>query len=84
MIPPIGYDGRQLPPFGYDESGRPRGPRCPSCHEHMTAGAFGYSERTGETVDWAECETCSIGWGPFTGFVPLDDEDDRDPGGLTR
>jgi hypothetical protein len=41
----------------------------------MEAGAWGWSPTTGETVDWAQCDDCRLGWGPWTGVVDLDDDE---------
>lgn len=69
---PVGYDGKEEPPFGTDENGRPLGPPCPECGENMTAGSWGHAPHTGATVDVAGCDDCEIGWGPFTGYFGVD------------
>ena len=50
----------------------PTGDPCPECGELMDVGAVG---NPGETITWQDCEDCGIGWGPFTGFVPLDEDE---------
>lgn len=79
-----GYDGDPEPPFGHDPlTGRPLGPPCRNCDEPMTVESWGWASTTGETVDWAVCEGCGLGWGPVTEWVDLnaDDEAERDPNG---
>lgn len=49
----------------------PTGDPCPDCEEPMDVGAVG---NPGETITWQSCEDCGIGWGPYTGFVPLEDD----------
>ena len=48
-------------------------PDCPECGRRMERGAWGYSPGEGQTVDWAECEACEIGWGRFTGWHDLNE-----------
>lgn len=38
----------------------------------MDVGAVGLPD---ETITWQQCDGCRIGWGPFTGFVDLDEEE---------
>ena len=52
----------------------PTGDPCPKCGEPMDVGAVG---NPGETITWQECKECSIGWGPFTGYVATDGEGGR-------
>ena len=50
----------------------PDGDPCPECGELMDVGAVG---NPGENITWQECDDCQIGWGPFTGYVELDEEE---------
>lgn len=62
------------PPWGVEEeSRRPRGPPCERCGEYTRAESFGWALDTGETVDWAVCDDCELGWGPIEGWVDLED-----------
>lgn len=67
------------------DGGWPSGDACPECGDLMNVGAVG---TPGETVAWQECEDCGIGWGPFTGYVDTDEENDDaelvTDGGRTR
>lgn len=54
------------------DGGFPVGDPCPSCGSSMDVGAVGLPD---ETITWQQCEDCRIGWGPFTGFVDLDEEE---------
>jgi hypothetical protein len=55
------------------DGGWPDGDPCPECGDLMDVGTVG---NPGETVSWQECEDCRLGWGPFTGFVDLDEDPD--------
>ena len=68
-----GLEGEDDPPWGFEEdSARPRGPPCESCDEYTRAESFGWAPDTGETVDWAVCDDCGLGWGPIEGWVDLE------------
>jgi hypothetical protein len=71
------------PAVGYEEaSDRPQGPPCRDCEEPMEAKSFGWAPDSGETVDWAVCEECGLGWGPVTDWVDLyEEEPDVEPDG---
>lgn len=58
--------------------GASKAPRCPECSRRMERGSWGYGPDGGMTVDWAECEACGIGWGAWSGFHELDEEDGED------
>ena len=50
-------------------------PDCTECGRRMKRGAWGYHADGRPTVEWAECEPCNIGWGRFTGWHDLDEQD---------
>lgn len=65
--------------------GKSKAPDCAECGRRMEVGAKGYGPLEGETITWAECECCPVGWGRYTGWVQTDGEpckhvegDDRD------
>lgn len=64
-------DGDAVPDGGW-----PDGDPCIDCGELMEVGAVG---NPGETITWQECEDCGIGWGPFTGYVDIDEDPDESP-----
>jgi hypothetical protein len=43
----------------------------------MDVGAVGVDPNGAESITWQECEECSIGWGPFTGYVDTEEADGR-------
>lgn len=52
-------------------NGMPMGPPCRDCGDRMEPGAAGVDAHGVESVSWATCADCALGWGPFTGFVEL-------------
>lgn len=55
------------------DNGMPMGPPCRECGDRMDPGAAGVDAHGVESVSWATCEDCGLGWGPFTGFVDLEE-----------
>lgn len=51
------------------------------CGRRMEVTAAGYSGLEGQTVTYAECECCPIGWGRFTGRDQLDGDCEHVDGG---
>ncbi|WP_435346061.1 hypothetical protein [Haloarchaeobius sp. HRN-SO-5] len=66
------------------DGGWPTGTPCPECGEPMDVGAV---STPGDSITWQQCDECGLGWGPFTGYVTLDSENDDTPavtdGGVT-
>lgn len=52
--------------------GQTKAPDCQACGRRMSVGAKGYGPIEGETITWAECDCCPIGWGQYTGWEQLD------------
>lgn len=50
-------------------------PDCRECGRRMERGAWGVTASGEQTVEWAECEGCGIGWGRFTGWEQLEQEE---------
>lgn len=54
--------------------GTSKAPDCRECGRRMERGAWGYDAAGNQTIEWAECEGCGIGWGAFTGWHDLDQQ----------
>lgn len=51
-----------------------KAPDCIECGRRMKIGARGYDPLGGDSITWADCECCPVGWGRFTGWTHTGDE----------
>ena len=51
-----------------------RGDPCPDCEEPMAVQSVTTKPDGATMITWQVCADCDLGWGPFSGYVDIDDE----------